>query len=358
LFVHHANFTDHTLSLYFKQQVHIGVSYMMMFLLFFMSSLLTGIFRHYALSRNVIDVPNFRSSHSIPTPRGGGIAFVIVFLVVLAYLGFSDQISHWDELGFASAGILVAWLGFIDDHASIPAKWRLIGHFIATGFALYCIGGMVSMVSLGLNISLSNWMLQLLALIYLVWFLNLYNFMDGIDGLAAVEGITIFAGGALIYAMHGYASMMMLPMVLAVVLAGFLLWNFPVAQIFMGDVGSGFLGAMAGLLSIQAAHVQPQFFWCWLILSGVFIVDATVTLLSRMWKGERLYEAHRFHAYQRAVDVFQSHVKITLGVLLINGCWLLPLALLVGAGHLNGVVGVLVAYFPLILLVLLFQSEP
>jgi len=138
--------------------------------------------------------------------------------------------------------------------------------------------------------------------------------------------------------------------------AGFLLWNFPPAKIFMGDAGSGFLGITLGLFSIQAAHIAPQFFYSWLILLGVFIVDATWTLIRRFLRGEKVYEAHRSHAYQFASRQYLSHKTVTLAVAAINTCWLLPIALWVGLGNLNGLLGLMIAYLPLWLLAVHFKA--
>ncbi len=327
----------------------------MLLILFLLSFLMTGFVRHYALLCKVIDIPNHRSSHTIPTPRGGGVAFVFLFLMGLVYLGYCGEVSFLEALGLFVAGAGVGALGLIDDRRPIPAKWRLLAHFLASGFALYCLGGMVSLLPSSWYIPGAGLVMNLVALVYLVWVLNLYNFMDGINGLAAVEAITVCLGGALIYGLQGYNDMVLLPLVLAVAVTGFLFWNFPVARIFMGDVGSGFLGLMIGIFSIQAAHVHTAFFWGWLILSGVFIVDATITLLRRICNGSRIDEPHRQHAYQRAVDMFDSHVKVTVAILLINLVWLLPIAVLVGLGYLHGVTGLLIAYLPLVVLVFQFS---
>jgi Fuc2NAc and GlcNAc transferase len=202
-----------------------------------------------------------------------------------------------------------------------------------------------------------GWTGQILALFYLVWLLNLYNFMDGIDGLASIEAITVCLGGALLYLLgfetYGYWSA---PILLTMAVAGFLFWNFPPARIFMGDAGSGFLGIILGLFSIQAAWIAPQFFWSWLILLGVFIVDGTWTLARRFISGEKVYEAHRSHAYQNASRHFGSHKKVSLVIGVINVFWLTPLALLVGLAKLNALLGVVLAYLPLILLAVRFSA--
>jgi len=143
---------------------------------------------------------------------------------------------------------------------------------------------------------------------------------------------------------------------LAAAVLGFLLWNFPPARIFMGDAGSGFLGIVLGVLSLQAAWTNPLLLWAWLILLGVFIVDATLTLLRRLLRGEKVYEAHRSHAYQYASRRFGRHLPVTMAVAALNLVWLLPLAMLVAVGWLDGLLGVLVAYAPLVVLAWRFDA--
>ncbi|MNF74976.1 Undecaprenyl-phosphate alpha-N-acetylglucosaminyl 1-phosphate transferase [compost metagenome] len=124
----------------------------------------------------------------------------------------------------------------------------------------------------------------------------------------------------------------------------------------MGDAGSGFLGLILGGLALQSAWVAPQLLWSWLILAGVFIVDATCTMLHRLMRGEKVYEAHRSHAYQYASRHHLSHKKITLAVIFINVLWLTPLALWVGVGSLDGGIGLLVAYLPLVVLAVKYSA--
>jgi Fuc2NAc and GlcNAc transferase len=182
-----------------------------------------------------------------------------------------------------------------------------------------------------------------------VWLLNLYNFMDGIDGIAGTEGVTVCLGGVLLsVAQPAGGAGWALPSLLAVAALGFLAWNFPPAKIFMGDAGSGFLGLMLGVLAVHAAGISSAWLWSWIILLGVFVVDSTVTLLNRLWRRERVYEAHRNHAYQRAARRIGSHRTVTLCVAAINIVWLLPIALSVGTGRLNGLLGTVIGYVPLI----------
>lgn len=322
---------------------------------FFLSLVFTWYLRRYALAKNILDIPNSRSSHQAPTPRGGGVAFITVFLLALpfiAYFGFAVMPVSGALVG---SGLFIAALGFFDDKGHVAAHLRLLGHFSASIFVVYWLGGMPTVFFAGCTLS-AGFFLNLTAVLYLVWLLNLYNFMDGIDGIAGIEAISVCFGGAFLYWLNGDYALMGVPLVLAAAVAGFLWWNFPLARIFMGDAGSGFLGLILGVFSIQAAIVNPRFFWSWLILLGVFIVDATITLLCRLCRGCKLYEAHRSHAYQHAVPYCGSHVGVTFSVFLVNVVWLFPMAVLVAKGYLSGSIGLLVAYLPLIILAIGFKA--
>lgn len=316
---------------------------------------MTGLMRRYALARSIIDIPNARSSHSTPTPRGGGVAIVLSFLLALPAFTLILGASWGVTIALLGAGALVAMVGFLDDHGHIPARWRLLLHFGAAIWALVWLRGLPSVQFFGALVDL-GWIGHVLAAFYLVWVLNLYNFMDGIDGIAGVEVITVCMGGALLYWLKGHSDLAVFPLLLVAASAGFLYWNFPPAKIFMGDAGSGFLGITLGILSIQAATFDAAWLWAWLILLGVFIVDATYTLLRRLLRGDKVYEAHRSHAYQFASRHFGKHLPVTLGVATINLVWLLPLALWVGLGGLDGLVGLALAYVPLLGLTVKFRA--
>jgi Fuc2NAc and GlcNAc transferase len=322
---------------------------------FVASWLMTFYLRRYALRNSLVDIPNARSSHSIPTPRGGGVSIVVSFLGALFVCAISGVISRGAFSGLFGAGAVVALIGFADDHGHIAARWRLLGHFAAAVWFLFCMGGLAPLTLFGFVVDL-GWWGSALAAIYLVWLLNLYNFMDGIDGIAGAEAICVCLGGAFLYWLGDFTNELWLPLLLASACAGFLIWNFPPAKIFMGDAGSGFLGLILGGLALQAAWVAPQLLWGWLILAGVFIVDATYTMLHRLIRGEKVYEAHRSHAYQFASRRHLSHKKITLAVIMINVLWLAPLAFWVGAGSLDGGVGLLVAYLPLVVLAVKYNA--
>lgn len=316
-------------------------------IIFICSLFLTRMLRMYALSHSLIDIPNIRSSHSIPTPRGGGVAIVLSFLLFLPILSIEGYISWEYTFGLLGAGGGVAVLGFLDDHGHVAARWRLLGHFIAACWALYWVASLPPLVVLGVDVNIGLFAYVISAL-YLVWMLNLYNFMDGIDGLASIEAVTVCLGAVLLYFVSGFPQLIWGPLLLAFAVCGFLYWNFPPARIFMGDAGSGFLGVMLAIFSLQAANALSSFFWCWLILLGVFIVDATFTLIRRLLRGDKVYEAHRSHAYQFASRRFGNHFSVTVTVGLINIFWLLPIAYLVITGFIDGVVALLIAYVPLV----------
>lgn len=319
------------------------------------SFFLTYLLRRYALATSMIDIPNARSSHSIPTPRGGGVAIVVVYLVLLLYLVFNTEAAQGVVIALGGSGLVIALVGFLDDHGHVAARWRLLAHFSGAAWALFWLPAAPSLQMFGMSLTLS-WVLYPLGALFLVWLLNLYNFMDGIDGIASIEAITVCVGGALILWVLGYPEQMVLPLALAASVAGFLIWNFPPARIFMGDAGSGFLGIALGVLTLAAALTEPQLLWSWLILLGVFIVDATYTLIRRLARGDKVYEAHRSHAYQYASRRYGAHLPVTLAVLAINVLWLWPLAVLVGLGYIEGLVGVVLAYAPLVGLAVRYQA--
>lgn len=316
---------------------------------------LTYWLRRYALHKSLLDIPNGRSSHSVPTPRGGGVAIVVSYLAALVFLFVDDALSTPLFLALLGSGLVIAALGFLDDHGHVAARWRLLGHFIAAVWALIWLGGLPPVAMFGSVLDI-GWLGHVLAVFYLVWLLNLYNFMDGIDGIASVEAVCVCLSAALVYALSGFYELIWLPLLLVAAVLGFLFWNFPPARIFMGDAGSGFLGIILGVLSLQAAWISSQFLWSWLILLGVFIVDATVTLIRRLVRGDKVYEAHRSHAYQFASRRYGRHLPVTSAVGVINLVWLLPLALCVTQFGLNGVIGLIVAYVPLVVLAFGFRA--
>ena len=310
----------------------------------------------YAQRYRLLDIPNDRSSHTLPTPRGGGVGIVISFIFFYILMNLHNGVFDIKFFFAVTASIIVAITGFIDDHSHIAAKWRLMIHFICATWSVYWIGSLSSLYIYGYELQLA-WLGYIFSVFYLVWLLNLYNFMDGIDGIASVQAITSCLGGILILILMNAEPYHYTPLLLLMVTTlGFLFWNFPPAKIFMGDAGSGFIGFTLGICSLQAVMIAQHLFWSWLILLGIFITDATVTLIRRLLRGNMPNQAHRNHAYQYASRKFNSHKYVSLAVTAINLIWLLPLALIVAARWIDGFIGLLIAYIPLIYLALRFKS--
>ncbi|MBS1212256.1 MAG: uncharacterized protein H6R26_872 [Proteobacteria bacterium] len=315
---------------------------------FVLSYWLTGRVRSYAQHR-LLDTPNARSSHVSPTPRGGGMAIVAAFALGLAAAVWLNAADAAIALPLLS-GLLVAAIGFWDDHGHVPARWRMLAHLVAAGAALYLVGGLTTLSVNGQNIAL-GWVGNLIGVVFIAWMLNLVNFMDGIDGIAGSEVLFVSAGAAaLSWWFRPDAPVYLVYALLAVAAGGFLVWNWPPAKIFMGDVGSGFLGFMLGAFALVSATRGGLSLVVWLILAGVFIVDASYTLLFRMAAGQRWYDAHRTHAYQKATAVLAGHKRVTQAVLLIDLFWLLPLASAAATWPAVEVWLLILAYLPLLLL--------
>ena len=316
----------------------------------FCSITMTGLLRRYAQTR-LLDQPNHRSSHQVPTPRGGGMAIVTTFLlaVPLAFslIPISLGISYGSFSLIWAAALGIAMVGFIDDHTSLKARTRLIVQSIAAALVVSAVDGLPELTFWGWQLDFA-WFGYVFAWLGVIWFINLYNFMDGIDGLAAGEAVIVCLFMALFhYLLTTSWSSAALTLLLGISAAGFLCWNFPPAKIFMGDGGSGFLGLMLASLMLLDAASAPQFLWAWLVMLGVFVVDATWTLLNRYRLKCRLSEAHRTHAYQYLVRRWNNHRNVTLAVLLINSIWLAPIAAMSVLGYLDGVIGLAIAYLPL-----------
>jgi Fuc2NAc and GlcNAc transferase len=289
------------------------------------TALLTGLILRLALARGLLAIPNERSSHVVPTPTGGGLAIVFTTTAALCVLALLDTLTAKQLIAFAGGGAAVAAIGFLDDRRSVSPRVRITVHFAAAMWALYWLGGLPP-VSIGgrlLELGIGGYVLGTLGI---VWSLNLFNFMDGIDGIAGSEAAFVGFAGALVTVVTGGSPVAAaIALVIGCACAGFLSWNWPPAKIFMGDVGSSYLGYTISLVVVVAARDKPVAWLAWLTLGIVFFVDATLTLARRWLRRERLHEAHRSHAYQWLARRW-GHRSVTVGVLLVNLLWLLPCA--------------------------------
>ncbi|MBI5558032.1 MAG: glycosyltransferase family 4 protein [Deltaproteobacteria bacterium] len=313
------------------------------------SFMLTWLMRRYALKMQMLDYPNQRSSHLLPTPRGGGVAIVVCFAVASLLLAVSGRISRQDLLSVCLPGCLVAVVGFMDDRGGLPAKVRLAMHVVAALLAVY-LADLSAASPLFWPVKPEwSWLGYPLIIFLLVWVLNLNNFMDGIDGLAAIETLSVSGGGALILWLHQDSSgFVVWLLLLGAATAGFLVWNWPPARIFMGDAGSGFIGIVLGIMALLTSLRGGVSVWSWLILYGIFIVDATFTLAVRIARGEKFYLAHRSHTYQILARRWGSHLKVTLGVLAVNLFWLFPLSFFADIYLEYAIIFAVIAFVPLV----------
>ncbi len=326
-----------------------------LFIFFVLAFAMTYFMRAYALKKNIIDNPNERSSHSIPTPRGGGAAVVCSYLVALAVLIYSQQLTVHIGLTLMVAGFVIALLGFLDDHGHINSMLRLAIHFLVAIGAVISLGGFTE-VTIFNGVQL-GFIANIVAVLFLVWLLNLYNFMDGINGIASVEAITTTASMAMLYYLLNISLNSDLLWLLAACVFGFLLWNFPKAKIFMGDACSGFLGLTLGILALIALKENLALFCAWIICLGVFVVDATYTLIKRVLSGYKMYDAHRSHSYQILSRKWGSHTPVTLAVAAINLLWLFPIAYITTTQQwAYPEFAVLIAYLPLIFLAIKLKA--
>ena len=274
----------------------------------------------------MLDIPNERSSHVVPTPRGGGVAIVLTTTVALAILTLFGAVGVDLFIALCGGGVAVAAIGYCDDRYNLPARIRIVVHLASAVWALAWLGGLPPL-QIGDEIVSLGWQGYLLGALGITWTLNLFNFMDGIDGIAASEAVFIASGGVLM-ALFAGTSLPAAALVFGAACCGFLVWNWPPAKIFLGDVGSGYAGYVIAVLAVAAGRENAVALLSWLILGGVFFVDATVTLVRRLIRRERVYEAHRSHAYQWLARRWNSHKRVTFIVLAVNVLWLLPCALL------------------------------
>jgi len=286
------------------------------------SAVLVVAVRSFALRRALLDHPSDRSSHSMPRPRLGGIGVVVPVLAVGAGLVALGRAPVSLLLPLASTA-LIALLGLADDVKPLPARIRF-GVQVALASAVVAASWSRLPAAAG---ALGAWLpvpvLAALAVLWIVWLTNLYNFMDGIDGLAGAQALIASIGLAVVAGGVGAGTTAWLLLALAGSSVGFLLFNFPPSSIFMGDVGSTAIGFFFGILPLLA-EARPVPFEPVALALSIFVLDATVTLLRRVAKGEKWYTPHRTHLYQRPVVLGVGHRAVLLvaagAMVVVSGC--------------------------------------
>ena len=299
----------------------------------------------FARRRGWFDLPNQRSSHTQPTPKSGGAGIAVAYTVFMGYCYASGQLG-WPLLCLMLLGLGPAITGFIDDLRNLGVASRIGMQVLATGLALVLLHPLSELRLPGGLAVPGLWLTPLVLLSY-IWLINLFNFMDGIDGLAAMEAIFTSLALALFASVLGDDVILLASLGLAVAVSGFLYFNLAPARLFMGDLGSHYLGYVLGALGLFAVQRELINYWTLGILFGVFVVDATTTLVGRICSGALWYHAHSSHAYQRAARQLRSHAKVVVAGALINGGWLLPLAWLSIGHEQSGLLIMLLAWSPL-----------
>jgi Fuc2NAc and GlcNAc transferase len=286
-----------------------------------------------------LDIPSARSSHEQPTPRGGGLGIVLGVLLTVGLQLLLGRALEGVHIALLGGGIVVAATGWLDDRGGLGSYVRLGLYGLASAWAVFWLGGLPSLeFGVGaLHLGGLGYILGWAAIMLLT---NLFNFMDGIDGIAATEAATVGVTSGVLLFLGGDPSLAVLAVSLGLGSAAFLVWNWHPARIFMGDVGSNFLGFTIAVLAIssEGQHSLPALGW--VLLLGVFVVDGLATFVRRLVRHKPPHEAHRTHAYQGAVQRGYSHSTVTLAVLSIDAvlaalalaAWKYPVFLLPSIG--------------------------
>ena len=271
-----------------------------------LSFLLTCAVRKLTKRADFVDIPNHRSSHSVPTPKGGGIAIMVTMLLAFAYayrVGHINSVYFWSLM----CVIPVAAISLVDDAVSLSPKVRLVVQVASACLALLSIGG-VTKIEFVIFKFTGLWA-NVVCIVAIVWLTNLYNFMDGIDGYAGSEAV--FVGLAAYYILNCLSGL-----IIALTVTGFLFLNWHKATIFMGDIGSASLGFVFAVLSVLSA--EREVFLVWPMMLALFWFDASLTLIRRVIKREKLSQAHKSHEYQKLLKLGYSHSQIVIMGMVVN----------------------------------------
>jgi len=298
---------------------------------------LTGWIRGLAMTSGLMDVPNERSSHVAPVPRGGGLAFVAVSLAAVAAGFLLGVVPRPLASALIVGGSVIAFIGWLDDRMNVAPATRFVVQIGAAWWAIHTLNGSPIGASVGFVATLLG----------VVWMVNLFNFMDGLDGIAATQAASACVFAAIALGFTADIAIAYCCSVIAAAVGGFLWWNRPPAKIFMGDVGSGTLGFLLATLALASHRAATVGSIGWGFLLAPFIVDATCTLCVRTLRGERPWKPHRDHVYQRAARRWGSHLSVTVGYVVVEA--VLGSALLFWHGRVP-VAGLVAAYAGLLAL--------
>ena len=292
--------------------------------IFACSWICTIFYKKYAINRGIISSPNYRTLHELPVPRGGGIIFSLLLTMSIFLLWFNFILSDNLFLVLGVGGFMAILFGFIDDIKNIKASIKLIIQILLAFWVVYFfyMDGLLIIKWIPIYLSIP------FLIFLIVWLLNAYNFIDGVDGLAASMTIFISLTLALVlFFTENIDYLTTLFILLAGVVGGFIVFNWPPASIFMGDAGSVYLGYIFGSLFLYTTLNGYISIWVWLTVSAYFLADTTITQLIRVIFVRKWFLPHRSHAYQNFARISDSHAKVTIGITVYNVIWILPLTL-------------------------------
>ena len=318
----------------------------LLFFVYVLSLLGTIYYRKFALRHNILANLNFRTLHEKPTPRGGGIVFSMVFVLCVFYLYFINLVELELMLVFGIGAGLATTVGYIDDLKGIGSIKKLILQFLLVLLILYVFnGGPLNMIEY-----LAGWPSWTISAFLLLWLINVYNFIDGIDGLAISGAVLILITLLLTFSITNHTSNLVpLFLVLFASCIGFLFFNWPKASIFMGDSGSIFLGYCFGAFIVYSLMKNEISILTWLVVFGYYLGDTTTTTLMRIMLVKKWYHPHRSHAYQNLARKLDNHAIVSFGVMVYHILWLLPLAIWTVLKPNFGIIAVVLAFLPSII---------
>jgi Fuc2NAc and GlcNAc transferase len=317
--------------------------YLIIFLLFFLTVGLVYFYKKIAIYFNILANPDSRTLHEAPTPRGGGVIFSLIFVFSIAAFGNNFDLSQKMFYILSIGGLLATMFGLIDDIYNVKPKIKLIIQLFLSVWTVYWL------VSEGLLAF--NWIPQFilipLMIFFMVWTINAYNFIDGIDGMAVSGAIFISLSLAiLLILLNGSLALIHIFALIVIVSSGFIIFNWPPASIFMGDSGSVFYGYIFGSLILFTVLNNEVSIWSWLTVLGYFLADTTVTQIMRVFLVKKWYLGHRSHAYQNLARITNSHFKVTGGINIYNLLWVLPLTILSALAPDFGYITAILSIFP------------
>jgi UDP-N-acetylmuramyl pentapeptide phosphotransferase/UDP-N-acetylglucosamine-1-phosphate transferase len=279
---------------------------------FLLSWLAVGWFRHWSIRQDLLDVPNERSSHESPKPVGAGIVIVVLFLFSIVLFGLlrGTGFRLWP---YVLGAALIAVVSWFDDMKPVPALIRFAVHIFSAVIVVTQMPGLGYSYEFPLGLAV-----RIVAVVWIVWMTNAYNFMDGIDGLAGIQAVVASVGWAILGFYLGFESLQVFSIVLLGASLGFLIHNWPPATVFMGDVGSAFLGftfAVMPLIAVTEANSTSKkyilpiatiaFVW-------FFVADTVLTFFRRLISGDHVWKAHRKHFYQLLIKNGSSHLRVSV----------------------------------------------